>query len=179
MSAQVQLLACAADDAALSRLDSSIKKNAAFIKRLRQAGEDSRRALLDDINRLNLSKYVSEAVAAVAESGPRPADMPAVVEVASALHQRYAEFGAAMGPALAKAFGTSTKGGERSQECTCSKLWCVASRVMPGRNSGTSSSCERFLSHVHLLKPAGMCLTVPPLPHCCWSCWASCQRRSA
>ena len=57
-------------------------------------------------------QYVSEAVAAVAEAPPaRAGDAAAAVEVASALHQTYAEFGQALGPALAKAFGSKLAGG--------------------------------------------------------------------
>lgn len=51
-----------ADEAALSKLDSSIKKNAAFVKRLRQLTEGSKAGLLSDVSKLNLSKVRSCAV---------------------------------------------------------------------------------------------------------------------
>ncbi len=49
---------CCADDSALARLDSSIKKNSAFIKRLKQqlGDEAGHKALLADVLKLNLSK---------------------------------------------------------------------------------------------------------------------------
>lgn len=60
-------------------------------------------------------QYVSEAVASLAEAPPaRAGDAAAGVEVASALHRSYAEFGPALGPALAKAFGSKLAGGERA-----------------------------------------------------------------
>lgn len=40
----------------LSRLDSSIKKNGAFIKKLRQLSADNRQQLLAEAAKLNLSK---------------------------------------------------------------------------------------------------------------------------
>lgn len=49
-----------------------------------------------------LVQYVSEAVAALCEAPLRLSDVPAAVAVCSLLHQRYADFGAQMGPALAK-----------------------------------------------------------------------------
>jgi regulator of nonsense transcripts 2 len=59
------LVAACPDEAALSRLDSSIKKNAAFIKRLRQLSADSCKQLLDDIKKLNLSKVCRQRAAAL------------------------------------------------------------------------------------------------------------------
>ncbi len=47
-------------------------------------------------------QYVSEAVAALCEAPLRLSDVPAAVAVCSLLHQRYTDFGAQMGPALAK-----------------------------------------------------------------------------
>lgn len=60
-----------ADEAALSRLDSSIKKNSAFIKRMRTAlGEAAaQKQLLEDIARLNLSKVGAPLNAVLAWRG--------------------------------------------------------------------------------------------------------------
>ncbi len=49
-------------------------------------------------------QYVSEIVSAVAEAAPRTKDVPAALQVCSLLHQRYAEFGPALGPALEASF---------------------------------------------------------------------------
>ena len=74
-------------------LDSSLKKNTAFIKRLRTginaAGQST---LLNEIRTLSLEKYLSEIIAAVAEGLARlktATEIAAGVEVCSALHQRF------------------------------------------------------------------------------------------
>ncbi len=43
-------------DANLRKLDASVKRNTALIKKLRSVSEESRAALLDDISRTNQSK---------------------------------------------------------------------------------------------------------------------------
>lgn len=55
--------------AALGALDSSLKRNTAFIKRLRTSlqAADSVAALIKEVNVLNLGKYTSELVAATLE----------------------------------------------------------------------------------------------------------------
>ncbi|KIY99353.1 hypothetical protein MNEG_8607 [Monoraphidium neglectum] len=99
------------DEPELSRRDSSIKKNAAMTKKLRAVSEEARAQLLAEVGRINMSKYVSEAVAALSEAPPsRANDAAAAVQVASALHQTYPEFGAALGAALAKAAGARQAG---------------------------------------------------------------------
>ncbi len=60
-------------------------------------------------------QYVSEAVSAVAEAPLRLSEVPAAVAVCSLLHQRYTEFGPALGPALAKAFASKAGGGEEDR----------------------------------------------------------------
>lgn len=47
-------------------------------------------------------QYVSEAVGAISDAPLRAVDVPAAVAVCSLLHQRYAEFGEQIAPALAK-----------------------------------------------------------------------------
>lgn len=66
---------CVADEDALKKLDSSLKRNTAFINRLKKVSEDTCASLLDDIKKLNLSKYVSEAVSAIAESQLKSTDV--------------------------------------------------------------------------------------------------------
>ncbi|CAI5470093.1 unnamed protein product [Closterium sp. Yama58-4] len=81
-------------------LDSSIKRNTAVIRRLKQLSEDQRETILDEVRAVNMSKYVSEAVAAIAEAKLKMADIPAAVQVCSLLHQRYADFSPALIPTL-------------------------------------------------------------------------------
>lgn len=51
---------------------------------------------------VQVSQYVSEAVAAIAEASLRPSDIPAAVKVCSALHRRYPDFSSQIAAALAK-----------------------------------------------------------------------------
>ncbi|KAG2482394.1 hypothetical protein HYH03_018672 [Edaphochlamys debaryana] len=88
----------------LKQLDSSIKRNSALTKKLKQLTEENKQGILDDIRKTNQSKYVSEAVSAIAEAPLRNVDVPAAVAVCSLLHQRYADFGSQVAPALAKVF---------------------------------------------------------------------------
>jgi regulator of nonsense transcripts 2 len=73
-------------------LDSSLKKNTAVIKRLRTSlTSEFQTALLKDIQTTSLEKYLPEVISAVAEGLPKSkiADSGAVIEVISALHQRF------------------------------------------------------------------------------------------
>ena len=96
----------------LKKLDSSMKRNTGLIRKLKQLGEDSSKSILDDIAKTNQSKYVSEAVVAVAEAPLKLRDISAAVKICSALHQRYAEFSNELGPALARNFAALSKDGE-------------------------------------------------------------------
>lgn len=81
----------AADAASLRLLDSSIKRNTAVIKKLKQITEEQRDGLLDDIRSLNMSKFVSEAVSAICDTKLKSSDVDAAVQVTRAhftLHHR-------------------------------------------------------------------------------------------
>uniref|UniRef100_A0A4W5NMR8 Regulator of nonsense transcripts 2 n=1 Tax=Hucho hucho TaxID=62062 RepID=A0A4W5NMR8_9TELE len=75
-----------------SRLDSSLKKNTAFVKKLRTLTEQQREALSNDFGSLNLSKYIGEAVGSVVEAKLKISDVSCAVHLCSLFHQRYAEF---------------------------------------------------------------------------------------
>lgn len=74
-------------------LDSSLKKNTAFIRRLRTAiSSATLNSFLQEIASLSLSKYLSEITSACYEGLCRlknPSDIEAGVEIVSALHQRF------------------------------------------------------------------------------------------
>ena len=91
-----------ADEAALKLRDSSIKRNTSLMKKLRGITDDGLDALLKELRGTNLSKYVSEAAAALAEGRHKASAAWAAVEVASELHQTYAEFGAECARGLAR-----------------------------------------------------------------------------
>ncbi|XP_048886602.1 regulator of nonsense transcripts 2 [Brienomyrus brachyistius] len=80
------------EEAFFSRLDSSLKKNTAFVKKLRTLTEQQRDSLSNDFASLNLSKYIAEAVASVVEAKLKISDVGCAVHLCSLFHQRYADF---------------------------------------------------------------------------------------
>ncbi|KAG1932589.1 regulator of nonsense transcripts 2 isoform X2 [Pimephales promelas] len=80
------------EEAFFSRLDSSLKKNTAFVKKLRTLTEQQRASLSQDFDSLNLSKYIGEAVSSMVEAKLKISDVGCAVHLCSLFHQRYAEF---------------------------------------------------------------------------------------
>lgn len=80
------------DSSYFTKLDSSLKKNTAFVKKLKQFTANQLDSLLKDMATLNLSKYVSEVAQALVESKLKMTDVPAVITLSSKLHQIYGEF---------------------------------------------------------------------------------------
>lgn len=74
------------------KLDSSMKKNTAFVKKLRQFTAGQLESLIKDMNGLNLTKYISEISSALVESKLKMNDVGALVTFSSKLHQIYSEF---------------------------------------------------------------------------------------
>lgn len=62
-------------------MDSSIKRNTAVIKKLKQINEEQREGLMEDLRGVNLSKFVSEAVTAICDAKLRSSDIQAAVQV--------------------------------------------------------------------------------------------------
>ncbi|MEW5297640.1 MAG: hypothetical protein WDW36_000836 [Sanguina aurantia] len=120
-------------------LDSSVRRNTALIKKLRGLSEETHASILDDIARMDQSKYVSEAVAAIAEASLRPSDIPAAVKVCSALHRRYPDFSSQIAAALAKAFqaaGSSSGSGESASRRRRALLRLLVELLSVGVYSG-------------------------------------------
>lgn len=69
------------DSGFLRTLDSSIKRNTAIIKKLKQINEEQREGLMDELRSVNLSKFVSEAVTAICDAKLRSADIQAAAQV--------------------------------------------------------------------------------------------------
>lgn len=69
------------DSGFLRTLDSSIKRNTAVIKKLKQINEEQREGLLDELRSVNLSKFVSEAVTSICDAKLRSSDIQAAVQV--------------------------------------------------------------------------------------------------
>ncbi|GFP82417.1 regulator of nonsense transcripts upf2 [Phtheirospermum japonicum] len=70
------------DSGFLRTLDSSIKRNTAVIKKLKQINDEQREGLMDELRSVNLSKFVSEAVTAIGEAKLKASDIQPAVQVA-------------------------------------------------------------------------------------------------
>ncbi|XP_031488247.1 regulator of nonsense transcripts UPF2 [Nymphaea colorata] len=92
------------DSSFLRTLDSSIKRNTTAIKKLKQINEEQRESLIDELKAVNLSKFVSEAVAAICDAKLRTSDIQAAVQICSLLHQRYKDFSPSLIQGLLKVF---------------------------------------------------------------------------
>lgn len=79
-------------DSYFFKLDSSLKKNTAFVKKLKQFTAQQLDGLLKDINGLNLTKYISEVAQAIVEAKLKMSDIPAAIILSSNLHQIYSDF---------------------------------------------------------------------------------------
>lgn len=75
-----------------TKLDSSLKKNTAFVKKLKQFTAGQLDGFLKDMASLNLTKYISEVSAALGEAKLKLTDVGAAVTFCSKLHRIYAEF---------------------------------------------------------------------------------------
>lgn len=75
-----------------SKLDSNLKKNTTFVKKLKNFSASQLDSLLKDISGLNLTKYVSEVAAALVDAKLKMTDIGPAVKLCSTLHQIYADF---------------------------------------------------------------------------------------
>ncbi|KAK3352352.1 armadillo-type protein [Lasiosphaeria hispida] len=97
-------------------LDSTLKKNTAFIKRLRTTiSSATLNTFLQEIRTVSLSKYLSEIISACHEGLCKlktQGDIEAGVEIVGALHQRFgpADFTEYLGWLLGKSMATPDKG---------------------------------------------------------------------
>lgn len=75
------------------KLDSNIKKNTAFVKKLKtNLTEGQRDVLLKEFNSLNLSRYITEVTSSLVEAKIKMSDLSLVLQLCSELHRRYQEF---------------------------------------------------------------------------------------
>jgi len=80
------------DDKQFYKLDSSLKKNTAFIKKCKTFSDGQKTSLTKEMGGLNLTKYIGEVASALVETKLKMSDITAMIEFCSALHQKYAEF---------------------------------------------------------------------------------------
>ncbi|XP_071961519.1 regulator of nonsense transcripts 2-like [Antedon mediterranea] len=80
------------DEDVFHKLDSSLKKNTAFIKKLKMMGDQNRDSLVNELKGLNLTKYIGEVASAIYEAKLKMSDVPLAISISSTLHQRFADF---------------------------------------------------------------------------------------
>lgn len=110
------------DESHFKGRDSSVKKNSAFIKKLRTITESQRESLEQEFAGLNLSRYVQEAVAAVLDglTKLKLADVRCVSHICGLIHQEYCDFCEPLKKGLMKMFD-NYGGKEEEKQANVSK----------------------------------------------------------
>lgn len=80
------------EESFFSKLDSSIKKNTAFVRKLKNFTEAQKESIMKDINSLNLTKYISEVASGIVEAKLKMTDIPSIIQVCATLHEKYVDF---------------------------------------------------------------------------------------
>nr|CAG4635937.1 EOG090X0143 [Eubosmina coregoni]SVE69635.1 EOG090X0143 [Eubosmina coregoni] len=81
------------EESYFSKLDSSIKKNTAFVRKLKNFTEAQKEGIIKDIAALNLTKYISEVASAIVEAKLKMTDIASIIQVCVTLHEKYVDFG--------------------------------------------------------------------------------------
>ncbi|KAJ8678900.1 hypothetical protein QAD02_014687 [Eretmocerus hayati] len=79
-------------DSYFSKLDSSLKRNTTFVKKLKTFSGTQVDVIIKDMSNLNLTKYISEVSTALVDAKLKMTDVAPAIRVCSFLHQTYAEF---------------------------------------------------------------------------------------
>lgn len=80
------------EESYFSKLDSNIKKNTAFVRKLKNYTEAQKESILKDINSLNLTKYISEVANGIVEAKLKMTDITSIIQVCVILHEKYSDF---------------------------------------------------------------------------------------
>ncbi|KAK6645227.1 hypothetical protein RUM43_001503 [Polyplax serrata] len=80
------------EESYFSKLDSNLKKNTAFVRKVKNFSSAQLNGLLNDLKVLNLSKYITEIASAMTEAKLKVADILPACELCCALHRLYADF---------------------------------------------------------------------------------------
>ncbi|CAL8086813.1 unnamed protein product [Calicophoron daubneyi] len=94
------------DETFFAKKDSTLKKNTAFVKKVRNFLDSQKEVLLAEFEALNLSKYVEEVSTAIVEAKIKTTDIPFILKLCSAMHQRYSDFGSLFLDAWKKVFAS-------------------------------------------------------------------------
>lgn len=80
------------DESEISKRDSSLKKNTAFIRKLKNFPPPQLDQLIKDMNSLNLTKYLSEVVTALTEIKLKMTEIDAMILLCTQLNTTYSDF---------------------------------------------------------------------------------------
>ena len=80
------------DESFFRKLDSSLKKNTTFVKKLGKLTEQQRTQFSNEFKGLNLTRYIQEIATNLFHSKIKMCDIPCAVHICSLMHQRYGEF---------------------------------------------------------------------------------------
>lgn len=80
------------NDSYFSKLDSNLKKNTTFVKKIKNFSSPQLESYLKDMSGLNLSKYISEIAAAIVEAKLKMSDVNGAIRLCCTLHQIYTDF---------------------------------------------------------------------------------------
>lgn len=80
------------DESEISKRDSSLKKNTAFIRKLKNFPPPQPNQLVKDMNSLNLTKYLSEVVTALTEIKLKMTEIDAMILLCTQLNISYSDF---------------------------------------------------------------------------------------
>ena len=106
------------------KLDSTVKKNSAFVKKLGAIKENQKEALEKEFAGLNFGRYIAEAAAAIADAKFKTADIDAVVSLCQKIHQRYEDFMEALFSSFKKKFTLSKIADEPAKHKNDLKIIC-------------------------------------------------------
>lgn len=89
-------------EASKKTLKSDLKKCTTFVKKVKGGTAWSMKPddIVRDVTTLNLTRYVEEVVAAILEAKLKPTDLPVVIALCKAMHQRYPAFLTTLTPGL-------------------------------------------------------------------------------
>ena len=97
------------------KLDSTVKKNTAYVKKLSTLKETQKDAFEKELAGLNLSRYIAEAAGAIVDGKYKSNDISAVMSIATKIHIRYDDFADSLYNAFKKKFALQKTTGRRLQ----------------------------------------------------------------
>ena len=74
------------DEIDLRKLDSSVKKNTAFVRKIKTYTESQKSSILKDLESLNLTKYISEVASAITEAKIKMSEVSSLLEISRYVH---------------------------------------------------------------------------------------------